>query len=75
MNYDTYKKNMLSQGRQPVSREEFEMNKESLLYQVEELKDRASEMQNPNGENKITVTSVIGKFLTAFAKAAENLLK
>ena len=26
MNYDTYKNNMLKQGKNPVSREEFEMN-------------------------------------------------
>lgn len=46
MNYDTYKNNMLKQGKNPVSREEFEMNKEELKLRVDDLRLQGS-MMNP----------------------------
>lgn len=75
MNYDTYKNNMRRQGKQPVSREEFEMNKEEMLMKAEELKSRASMMTSETEDGKFSLLGFVGKILTSFANSAERLLK
>ena len=75
MNYDTYKNNMRRQGKQPVSREEFEMNKEEMLMKAEELKSRVSMMTSETEDGKFSLLGFVGKFLTSFANSVERLLK
>lgn len=75
MNYDTYKNNMRRQGKQPVSREEFEMNKEEMLMKAEELKSRASMMTSETEDGKFSLLGFVGKILTSFANSVERLLK
>ena len=75
MNYDTYRNNMLKQGKQPLSREEFEMNKEDALLKVEEMKMRASMMGSESEDGKFSLLGFVGKILTSFANSAEKLLK
>lgn len=75
MNYDTYRNNMLKQGKQPLSREEFEMNKEDALLKVEEMKMKASMMGTESGDDKFSFFGLVGKILTSFANSAEKLLK
>lgn len=75
MNYDTYKNNMRRQGKQPVSREEFEMNKEEMLMKAEEMKSRASMMNQESEDGNFSLLGFVGKILTNFANSAERLLK
>lgn len=77
MNYDTYKNNMLKQGKKPVSREEFEMNKEELKLRADDLRLQGS-MMNPekkDSENKITLLGIVGKILVSAANTLEKILK
>ena len=77
MNYDTYKNNMLKQGKKPVSREEFEMNKEELKLRADDLRLQGS-MMNPekkDSENKITLLEIVGKILVSAANTLEKILK
>ena len=77
MNYDTYKNNMLKQGKKPVSREEFEMNKEELKLRADDLRLQDS-MMNPkkeDSENKITLLGIVGKILVSAANTLEKILK
>ena len=75
MNYDTYRNNMLKQGKQPLSREEFEMNKEEMFMKAEEMKSRASMMNQESEDGKFSLLGFVGKILTSFANSAEKLLK
>lgn len=75
MNYDTYRNNMLKQGKQPLSREEFELNKEDALLKADELKMRASMMGSESEDGKFSLLGFVGKILTSFANSAEKLLK
>lgn len=77
MNYDTYKNNMLKQGKKPVSREEFEMNKEELKLRADDLRLQGN-MMNPekkDSENKITLLGIVGKILVSAANTLEKILK
>ena len=77
MNYDTYKNNMLKQGKKPVSREEFEMNKEELKLRADDLRLQGSMMNHKkeDSENKITLLGIVGKILVSAANTLEKILK
>lgn len=77
MNYDTYKNNMLKQGKKPVSREEFEMNKEELKLRADDLRLQGSMMNSKkeDSENKTTLLGFVGKILVSVANALEKILK
>lgn len=77
MNYDTYKNNMLKQGKKPVSREEFEMNKEELKLRADDLRLQGSMMNSKkeDSENKITLLGIVGKILVSAANTLEKILK
>ena len=77
MNYDTYKNNMLKQGKNPVSREEFEMNKEELKLRADDLRLQGS-MMNPkkeDSENKTTLLGFVGKIFVSATNSLERILK
>lgn len=77
MNYDTYKNNMLKQGKNPVSREEFEMNKEELKLRADDLRLQGSIMnsERKDSEKKTTLLGFVGKILVSAANALERILK
>ena len=77
MNYDTYKNNMLKQGKNPVSREEFEMNKEELKLRADDLRLQGSMMnsERKDSEKKTTLLGFVGKILVSAANALEKILK
>ena len=77
MNYDTYKNNMLKQGKKPVSREEFEMNKEELKLRADDLRLQGSMMNSKkeDSEKKTTLLGFVGKILVSAANALEKILK
>ncbi len=77
MNYDTYKNNMLKQGKKPVSREEFEMNKEELKLRADDLRLQGSMMNSKkeDSEKKTTLLGIVGKILVSAANALERILK
>ena len=77
MNYDTYKNNMLKQGKKPVSREEFEMKKEELKLRADDLRLQGSMMNSKkeDSEKKTTLLGFVGKILVSAANALEKILK
>lgn len=65
------------QVKKPVSREEFEMNKEELKLRADDLRLQGS-MMNPkkeDSENKITLLGIVGKILVSAANTLEKILK
>lgn len=65
------------QVKKPVSREEFEMNKEELKLRADDLRLQDS-MMNPkkeDSENKITLLGIVGKILVSAANTLEKILK
>ncbi|MDY2756550.1 MAG: hypothetical protein SOU88_09000 [Candidatus Treponema excrementipullorum] len=68
--YEEYRKNMIQQGKTPVSREEFNDKKQEMLERINSHKEKANELQEKGG-----FAGFIAKVATAMAKQMEERLK